>query len=369
MINTSMSLFKHKYFLHVFILAGIIWSSCGGNLAEKLKNIPTAIGSTNQLTVIADQELWDGMIGDTFRYLYEGAYPMMPQPEPLFDVRYYTPAQVSIESVRRELRTYVYLADLSDTASQATKQVIADLGDEIVVRAKTDPGFSNKVGRDKWARGQIIFYVLGYGKDELINNITGSFNGIAQRIHSFDESQIRAKTYLSGDNNVINGLITEKFGIQLDIPADYKKAIEDSTTLWVRRDLSDLTSSLLIHTVKYTDEEQLSKEGIKALCDEVTRKYITTNTPGSYMLINDVDLPMYVYKKDIDKAYTLEARGIWEMKYDYMGGPFFAYLIKDPQRNRLILIDAFVYAPGKQKRDFMQQLEYIVTHLKFADNI
>ena len=87
------------------------------------------------------------------------------------------------------------------------------------------------------------------------------------------------------------------------------------------------------------------------------------------MLINDVDLPMYVYKKDIDKAYTLEARGIWEMKYDYMGGPFFAYLIKDPQRNRLILIDAFVYAPGKQKRDFMQQLEYIVTHLKFADNI
>lgn len=360
---------KYSIGLIYILFGGFLWSSCGGNLAEKLKNIPTAIGSTNQLTVIADQQLWESNVGDTFSYLYEGAYPMMPQPEPLFDVRYYTPAQVSTESVRRELRTYVYLADLSDTASLATKQVVADLGDEILVRAKTDPGFSNKIGRDKWARGQIIFYVLGYGREQLIKNIDASFPGIAQRIHSFDESQIRAKTYLAGDNKIINSLIIEKFGITMDIPADYKKAIEDSTTLWLRRDLSDLTSSLLIHTVKYTNESQLSKEGIKALCNEVTRKYITTNTPGSYMLINDEDLPMYVYKKEIDQSYTLEARGIWEMKYDYMGGPFFAYLIKDPQRNRLILVDAFVYAPGKQKRDFMQQLEYIVNQIKFASNI
>ncbi|MEZ4896249.1 MAG: DUF4837 family protein [Saprospiraceae bacterium] len=360
---------RNSIYLILIFIGGVLWSGCGGSLAEKLKNIPTAIGSTNQVTVISDDEIWDGAVGDTFKYLYEGAYPMMPQPEPLFDVRHYSPYQVASESVRQELRTYIYLADLSDTSSLSTKQVIDDLGKEILVRARTDPGFSNKIGRDKWARGQIIFYVLGMGKDQLAKNIDASFPGIAKRIHDFDASQIRAKTYLSGENKVINSLISEKFGIDLNIPADYKKAIEDSTTLWVRRDLADLTSSLLIHTVKYESESQLSKEGVKSLCDEITRKYITTNTPGSYMLINDVDLPMYVYKKDIDQAYTLEARGIWEMKYDYMGGPFFAYLLKDPQRNRLILIDAFVYAPGKEKRDFMQQLEYIVNQLKFTDNI
>ena len=66
----------------------------------------------------------------------------------------------------------------------------------------------------------------------------------------------------------------------------------------------------------------------------------------------------------IDNQYAVEARGIWEIANDYMGGPFISYTIHNPQTNELLYLDGFVHAPGKEKRNFMQQLEKIFTTAK-----
>jgi hypothetical protein len=54
------------------------------------------------------------------------------------------------------------------------------------------------------------------------------------------------------------------------------------------------------------------------------------------------------------------------MENDFMGGPFFNYTLLDTKRNELIMIDAFVFAPGKEKRDYMQQLHHIVKTARIA---
>ena len=78
------------------------------------------------------------------------------------------------------------------------------------------------------------------------------------------------------------------------------------------------------------------------------------------MRINDVDLPMFTKVTQVDDKYALEARGIWEIANDYMGGPFVSYLIHSPKRNELIFIDGFLHAPGEDKRNFMQYLEHVL---------
>ena len=349
----------------LFFSIGLL-TGCGSSMIESLQRVPTAIGSINQIVVICDEHIWDGPIGDTFRFKFESAYPLLPAPEPLFDLKYYAPSQMITRPLRKELRTYLYLADLNNSESPTTKEVLNDLGSELPYKVKADSDHVSMTAKDKWAQGQLIVYVFGLGPENLTQNISKSFYPITKRINQFDATQVDAYAYLNGQNQFLNERLQEKFGLYFKVPGDYVKAMEDENTLWMRKDEGVTISNIICRRIAYNHEKQLTKEGIKSLINEAGKELVTSDTPGSYLVINDEDLPMFIYFTELDNAYTIEARGIWELTYDYMGGPFLAYLIKHPSKNELFLIDGFVYAPGKKKRNMMQQMEHIISSLQFT---
>ena len=51
-----------------------------------------------------------------------------------------------------------------------------------------------------------------------------------------------------------------------------------------------------------------------------------------------------------------------------MGGPFVNITQLDEKRNRIVTVEGFVYAPGNDKRDLLQQVEAIIYTLDFTDN-
>ena len=53
------------------------------------------------------------------------------------------------------------------------------------------------------------------------------------------------------------------------------------------------------------------------------------------------------------------------MEGDFMGGPFLNYIIKDEKNNRMLFVDAFVYAPKYNKREYLRKMEAMVSTLKF----
>lgn len=133
----------------------------------------------------------------------------------------------------------------------------------------------------------------------------------------------------------------------------------------MRRESPDVSSNILLKKMPYSDKDQLSKKGIKALRDSIGRKYVSSEVPGTYMKVNDKDLPMFTYNTKVNNCYALEARGIWEIQNDFMAGAFVSYLVHNPTKNELYFLDGFVYAPGKDKRDFMKQLDYLLSTVTF----
>ena len=83
------------------------------------------------------------------------------------------------------------------------------------------------------------------------------------------------------------------------------------------------------------------------------------------MQVNDIDLPMIVSATEINGNYALEARGIWEIKNDYVGGSFISYAMLNKDRTELLLADGFIHAPGKEKRNFMLYLEHALKTIDF----
>ena len=60
-------------------------------------------------------------------------------------------------------------------------------------------------------------------------------------------------------------------------------------------------------------------------------------------------------------------RGLWRMNLFVQGGPFIAYAFHEPTQERLYLMYGFVLAPGKDKREFVRQLEAMARTFRTAD--
>jgi len=347
------------------IVIGLLLSFCVsgcGNILSRMESKNRALGKTNEVVVICDDDVWESFVGDTLIYYFEAPYPIMPQPEPLFDVRQFSTEDLNVSPLRKELRTYVILANLTDTASATSKMVRADLGEEKLRRAAEDPSYFTSIGKDKWATSQLLIYVFGNGLDQLAANLVRAFPAIPDRANAHDLVQVDAATYLNRENIAIENRIREKFAVSLKIPGDYKVAIDKENFLWIRQDLDDALSSIAMMRFPYSDTAQLNLQGFIRMRDRVG-VMIEGSSPGSFMVTNAEDLPVYLYRKTLDGRFMIEGRGIWELTEDFLGGPFVTYAIVDS--SEILMIDAFVHAPGKDKRDFVQRLEHIVSSLRF----
>ncbi len=359
-----------KYLLVVGILTVISLTACTEEARKRLEPTPIAIGSINQLAVIADQELWNGPIGDSLNFYFGSAFPILPQPEPLFDLKHFTVEDLHAEPTRKELKAYLIIADLSDETSPTAEMVRNDLGSEKIRRSKEDKSYSTNMGKDRWATDQLLVYIFAHGQEALAEQVVNKFPSIAKVIQDQYENQIDATAYLGGVNHIAINTIREILGCYLKVPIDYQIAVSEDQTIWLKREADMATTNIIIHKTAYKDQSQFSKESIIALRDALGKKYVSSTIEGSYMRTNPVDLPVFVQPTQVGDAYAVEARGIWEMEGDFLGGPFISKLILDEKNQTLFFLDAFTLAPSERKRNFMLSLNHILAtfELESASN-
>ncbi len=323
-------------------------------------------GKVNQVLVIADTTLWKGAVGDTFFYYFNAPYILLPQPEPIFDVVQMTPKQLALQPLKKEFRTIIFLADLNDENSPTARFVRSDLGPEKLVEIQNGKGFNVTVGQDKWAIKQLLFYINGYGEDKLAECIASNFPAIGRKINERDEETVKSTAYQGGEDSKLEEDVLAKFNLNLKIPKGFKQAKFDgnTNTLWLRSDEREIIANIIVHKLPYKDKSQLTKAGLKKIRDDISG-IVTTQLPNTRMRINDVDLPLFVENKTLNNVYTLQAKGVWDMVNDFKGGPFVSNLMLNSKTNELVLVDGFVFAPSKDKRNYMQELELVLATASF----
>lgn len=346
-------------------MVALLLSSACENLERRMAVKHNALGRSNEVVVVADEGLWESDLRDSLEYYFGAPYPVMPQPEPVFDLRHFSVANLQADVLRRELRTYIVVADLSDEDSPASKMTIQAIGEEAFDKSRSGNGYGTYLARDRWASGQLIFFLYGFGEDKLADAIREKYAAVATRIHEHDQVQIQAATYLNSTNRPIQDSLLKYAGVNMEIPGEYKLALVKEGTIWLRSEYTESSHNLIIKRLEYKDQQQLTEAYLRQMRDSISSAIVRTDTPGSIMGINDEDLPLLFYQKEINGNYTLEMRGVWEMSADYMGGPFTTKLIASPDRNALLYVDAWVYAPGKEKRDFVQRLEQVISSVRF----
>ena len=359
------------------IMAISLLVSCGKDSADAIGEEPTrtssaksskeiAKGPLSKIYIIADDQLWNQEMQDSVIYYFQSAYPLLPSPEPLYDLMRYSTQQILTKEERRQLRTYLLLADLSDTESKATQMALRDIGEARANEVKASGDYKLIIGKDKWAEGQTIVYAMGYGKKNIFENIRKNFNTIDKSIRKGEYPKRQKSIYLAGINPEVVSELKNTMNLNIQIPSDYFLAMNDKETkvAWIRRESSKASFNIMIKDLGSFDEKVFSKEGMKKIRNELGL-YVSSNQEDSYMVINDVDLPTIMSSTSFNNNFALEARGIWELENDFMGGPYVSYIVHNPNSDRVLFIDGFAHAPGEEKRGLMLQLEHIIKTLSF----
>ena len=310
-----------KAFLTLLILV-----SCD----KEVKNFkPQSSGRINSISVIIDKPSWDGKIGDAIRDKYASEFIGLPQVEEAFTLNY-IPYE-AFTGFGRTARNVIYI----NKKKQDKPRMI----------------------RDRYARPQLFLEVSGLDNESIIQGILGSFE--------FSSAQFQNGEITENKNRILNSLLKntglDSLNISLNIPSAYSVFKNQPETVWLQKPLKNGTSNLIIKDLNspVSDFEKINLNDVVSLRDSIGKEFIPGRVENSYMITEKEYLP-YISYQIVNGFEAIETRGTWEVKGDYMGGPFINYIIKDTLNNSLLYVEGFVFSPSQRKRDKMIELEAVI---------
>lgn len=322
-----------KILVVLFSIVSLI--SCQDSDKEKKAILSESNGKINNISIFIDENLWNGEIGDSIRKKFAAPVDGLPQEEPLFNLNQY-PTKI-FDGIAQKSRNIIY------------------------VQKGQKNGFNEQV--NQYAKPQKVFYVLGKTNDEIIKVLEEKSAAIIKSIKASEiiENQVRLKKALVSDQKV-----REKFGIGLTIGYGYKYDMVKDDFLWIRKEFSTGYNSILVYQVPIdvieNDKEVIAN--VISMRDSIGKLNIHGVLPNTWMITEDAYSP-YIFDTTIQGRKTYETKGTWELKNDYMAGPFINYAIKDEMNNRYLILEGFTYNPSKSKRDLVFELEAIIKSIKF----
>ena len=120
-------------------------------------------------------------------------------------------------------------------------------------------------------------------------------------------------------------------------------------------------------TYDYTDSLMLTRDSLIAMRNRMCKAYVGGPSDGSYMTTVGFEDVTTFRSFNLHGRYTAELRGLWETRGDFMGGPFVSITQYDEKHGRIVTVDGYVYAGKKDKRNYMRQVEAIMSTMEFVE--
>ena len=287
-------------------------------------------GKINTIAVIIDDQLWNGEVGDSIRNKFASPVIGLPQEEPLYTINQYP--------------------------IRLLEGFMANSRNIIVVKKESRTYF--EVVENEFAKPQNVFHISGKTAAAILNVIEENAEDIIGRIH---KTEIAENQRLNDTALINTKLIADKFKLSLHVPKGYNFAMKRRKFFWLKKEITSGSASILVYQVPI-DRIKNSESAINNIIrmrDSIGNLYIHGTSPRTRMITEDSYSP-YIFNVKFRGKETYETKGTWELKNDFMSGPFINYSIIDWPNNRVLVLEGFCYAPSKEKRDLMFELEAII---------
>lgn len=313
---------KRISFFFALIYTAFVCISCVGTN-------PRSSGRPFELLVVIEPQLWDAPAGQAIQAALDMDVPGLPQSEPSFRVMHAAPQH--FDSTLKLIRN-VIVVEMSDKFTKG----------------------SFKSAKDLYANSQVILTIQAPDAESLeafVNENRAAIVSYFTRIEMNRQIQTLEKSHSARIDQLTDSL----FGSHIWIPAELQSYKVGQDFLWASTNAASGDRNVVIYSYPYTDKDTFTKDFFVRKRDSVMQVNIPGYKEGVYM---GTDSLLTTTKAiSVQKEYAFEARGLWRMVGDFMGGPYVSHTRLDKTKNRIITAEVFVYSPDKMKRNLIRLME------------
>lgn len=316
-----------------FVLLVALGTSCKYDSKGKSTVLPNVTGSASELIVVLDKAVWEEGIGKTYLEILKADYPMIPQPEPIFDVVLVSPVNFSgiFQTHRNIIVTKV-------NGEQTKAQIV--------------------VQRDVWAIPQIVINAVGPTYPAIAEMLQNEKDRLVQLIEQAERDRVvtNATKY---EEKGLRLLLEKKFGVSMIFPKGYRLNKDTTDFVWISHETPHTSQAILVYSYPYTEKNTFTASYLIDKRNQFVNKLVPGPTAGSYMTTFTEILPEYT-AVEYKNRYFGRLRGLWDVHAHAMGGPFISLTTIDEANQRVITVEGYVYAPRFKKRNYLRQVEALL---------
>lgn len=296
-------------------------------------------GEVNEVNIIISDVLWNGAVGDSLRKKFAAPVEGLTQEEPLFTLNQY--------------HGQAFDADI-----KKGRNII------FVEKTETDNKQNYNYRQNDYCTPQNIFTLTGRNTAQLQDAIRIYSDEIIKTIRQGEITVNQRRNEKLGLRDTT--FFAKAYGISMKVPVTYRYALKNDNFIWLKKEISGGNTNLLLYRVPYIalEKDKDMVNNIIKMRDSIGNMYVHGQETGTYMVTETAYSPSMFMTSFTDKR-AFETRGNWEMKNDFMNGPFINYSIRDDKNKCYLVIEGFIYSPSSPKRDLILELESIIRSVKF----
>ncbi|MDR2968265.1 MAG: DUF4837 family protein [Tannerellaceae bacterium] len=291
-----------------------------------------ATGLAYEVVVTMEADGWEGDAGQALKNDLQAPVSGLPQAEPSMRITYATPENFN------GLLTYV----------------------KNIVIINTDPTRYTKVSlsaeRDHWADGQLILTV-NCPDNAALQQYLEEHPRVLVNLFTREEMSRGMRLLETDYNRDVSARLNEMLNVTLNIPAAMTTAKPGENFFWCTNDAPTGRTDIVVYTFPYRDANTFTPEYLVAKRDSVMKINVPGSFPDSYMTTETRYIVPDYKAIMLNDRYCGVLRGLWRMQGDMMGGPFVSHVRLDEDNQRVVVAEAFVYAPETDKRNYMRRAE------------
>ncbi|MFA5497562.1 MAG: DUF4837 family protein [Bacteroidales bacterium] len=290
-------------------------------------------GKTGEVIVVMNKTYWEAGPGQALRAVLAVDFPYLPQREPLFT-----------------------LFNIQENAFSSLFQVHRN-----IIVCNVNPKLEETkmvIQQDIWAAPQIVVTISGPTEEGIAQSIENQSDLLRNAMEQAERNRVirNAKKYEEVD---IRKQVVKAVGGSPYFPTGYRVKKQTNHFMWIAYETTYTTQGIFIYSYPYRNEDDLTLSRIVAERNRMLEKEVPGPLDNTYMTTHTLIEPSLRWVT-YNKREFVEVRGLWDVKNDFMGGPFVAHCFYDKENENIIVLEAFVYAPRYPKRDYLRQVESII---------
>lgn len=322
----------------LFIGAAVLLScvSCKNSGKALLPNVS---GKAGEVIVVIDKDYWEGNLGNEIRSLLARDCEFLPQREPLY----------SLVSIAPGAFTDMFKYHRNIVLFNVDKNV-------------ENQGMVYRT--DVWAHPQCVIQLNAASADSAIAVLGRNGTVMADAIEQAERNRVIANTLLYEEAGLAD-VVEKMIGGKVHFPIGYQLKLAAEDFIWISDEKQYTTQGVFVYKYPAAAEDNFTEENIIANRNSFLKAYVPGMFDNTYMSTSEAVTPGVRFLKFQGLDFA-ETRGLWDVYNDFMGGPFVSHSFFSKDGKDIIVLEAWVYAPKYDKRQYLRQVESLLYSFEWS---